>query len=357
MKLFECQSCGLPVHFENSICERCGHILGYLPHHANLSALEPLGDGRWTALAASGGEPYRICANSAYDACNWLIPAGSQETLCLSCRTNRTIPHLGNPEYLAQFQRLQWAKQWLFHGLLRFGLPVRSKFDDPNGGIAFDFLADGGPNFRESQRVMTGHAEGVITINIAEADDAERERQRKKMAEPYRTILGHFRHETGHHYWEQLVQGTSKLEPFRALFGDERADYATALKTHYANGSRNDWHQQFISFYASSHPWEDWAESWAHYMHIVDGLDTAHAYGLSLYPLGGRSPGLVASVTFDPYTQPDFDVLVQNWLPLEFAVNSLNRSVGQPDLYPFVLTPVVLDKLRFVHDLIWSVRG
>lgn len=299
VKLFECQSCGSPLHFENSRCESCGHTLGYLPHHATLSALEPLGGDRWRALAASGGEPYRICANSAFDACNCLIPAGSTETLCLSCRTNRTIPDLSNFDHLIQFQRLQHAKQWLVHGLLRLGLPVRSKFDDPDGGMAFDFLAEPDPTFKESAPVMTGHAQGLITINIAEADDAERERQRKEMAEPYRTILGHFRHEIGHHYWEQLVQGTSHLEAFRARFGDESIDYNAALHAHYSSGASVDWHQNFISAYASAHPWEDWAESWEHYMHVVDTLDTAHAYGLSLYPLGGRSPNLVTSVTFD----------------------------------------------------------
>ncbi|HEX9809122.1 MAG TPA: putative zinc-binding peptidase [Alphaproteobacteria bacterium] len=356
MKLFECQYCGQLLHFENTRCERCGHVLGYLPDRSALSALTPQGGDLWQPLAALG-ERYRFCLNNAYDSCNWLVPESSPEVFCLSCRTNRTIPDLGQIEYRLPFQRLQIAKHRLFHGLLRFGLPVRNKMDDPDGGLAFDFLADPDPTFRESQRVMTGHAQGVVTINIAEADDAERERQRKEMAEPYRTILGHFRHEVGHYYWEKFVRDGPLLDSFRQLFGDESRDYGASLESYYSSGPPSDWPQHFVSAYASAHPWEDWAESWAHYLHMVDALETAYAYGLSLSPMAGHDQALVMSVIFDAYNQPDFDTLVGAWLPLTYAVNSLNRSVGQPDLYPFVLTSAVLKKLRFIHDLIRTVRA
>lgn len=350
MKLFECQNCGLVAHFENSRCERCGHILGFLPGRLVLSALEPKGGDRWEPLAEPGAA-YRFCHNSTHDACNWLVPADSGDAFCLSCRTNRTIPDLGVAENRLLFQRLQIGKARLFYGLLRLGLSVQSKSDDDRG-VAFDFLAAVSPAFRESQPVMTGHAAGIITINIAEADDAERERQRQEMAEPYRTILGHFRHEIGHYYWERLVQGSPWLERFRERFGDERLDYGAALERHYREGPPPDWRARFVSAYASVHPWEDWAESWAHYLHVVDTLETAYAYGISLYPSTGGGPALAMSALFDPYARPEFDRLMEAWLPLTFAVNSLNRSIGQPDFYPFVLSPPALDKLRFVHDLI-----
>lgn len=355
MKLFECQHCGQFLHFENNRCERCGHVLGYLPERAVLSALVP-GEGfHWHPLAAPG-ETHRFCLNNAYDACNWMVPAETSDGFCLSCRTNRTIPDLGNPENLIRFQRLQSGKLRTFYALLRFHLPVRSKLEDLQGGLAFDFLADSDPSFRESQPVMTGHAQGIVTINVAEADDDARERQRKEMAEPYRTILGHFRHEVGHHYWEQIVREGPWLKPFRELFGDERRDYGAALDAHYSSGPPADWRERFVSAYAASHPWEDWAESWAHYLHMVDTLETAYAYGLSLFPAGGRDPGLVTSIHFDAYDEPDFDILMRAWLPLTFAVNSLNRSMGQPDLYPFVLSAPARDKLRFIHDLVRTFR-
>ena len=176
------------------------------------------------------------------------------------------------------------------------------------------------------------------------------------MAEPYRTLLGHFRHEVGHHYWERLIKGRPRLEGFRALFGDETQDYGAALDRHYAEGPPPNWRDSFISAYASTHPWEDWAETWAHYLHIVDTLETAHTYGLRVRPEVGDDKNLAAKIDFDPFDEPDLDIIVQGWLPLTFAVNSLNRSMGQPDLYPFVLTPAVIEKLRFVHDVVREGR-
>lgn len=172
------------------------------------------------------------------------------------------------------------------------------------------------------------------------------------MAEPYRTLLGHFRHEVGHHYWERLVRDGVWHEAFRETFGDERRDYAEALSAHYAGGPPADWQQRFVSGYAAAHPWEDFAETWAHYLHMVDTLETAAAFGLRLAPAAGSASGLVLSIGFEPCRQRDFDALVGAWLPLTYAVNSLNHSMGQPDLYPFVLAPTVQGKLRFVHGLV-----
>src|SRR5919106_4546362 len=334
MKLFECQHCGQLLYFENTRCERCGHDLGYLPDSAVLSALTREDGDRWRLLAAPLGL-VRFCANASYDACNWLVPAESSDAFCRACRHNRTIPDLGVAEHLLRWRRLEAAKHRLVYGLLRLGLPLPSKIEDSESGLAFDFLAGPAGRFQETPQVITGHARGLITINIAEADDAERERARKDMAEPYRTLLGHFRHEIGHYYWARLVRDGRWLEPFRALFGDERQHYGSCLEAHHAAGPPADWPERFISGYAAAHPWEDWAETWAHYLHLVDTLETAQAFRLSVSPAAGDDPALAAAAYFDPYRYDDFDAMIRTWLPLTYAVNSLNRSMGQPDLYPF----------------------
>jgi len=197
--------------------------------------------------------------------------------------------------------------------------------------------------------VMTGHDNGLITLNLAEADDAERERQRHQMDEPYRTLLGHFRHEIAHYYWSRLVANSDRLQEFRDVFGDERKDYGAALQQHYANGPPADWPTHFVTAYASSHPWEDFAETWAHYFHMVDTLETAGAFGLSVRPR--VSKGIATKIDFDAH-HAEMDRIIETWLPLTFAVNSINRSMGLSDLYPFVLAPTVIAKLTFVHDRI-----
>lgn len=352
MKMFECLRCGQTVYFGNTLCERCGSVLGYLPDLAVVSSLVPLDEGRWLP-AADRERPVRFCANAFHGACNWLVPADGTDIFCRACRLNRTIPDLGLPQNRLRWQRLELAKHRLVYGLLRLGLPLTSRFDDPGTGLAFDFLASPAEADGNHPPVVTGHAAGLITIDIAEADDAEREGHRQEMGEPYRTLLGHFRHEVGHYYWERLVAGGPWIASFRDLFGDERLDYGASLQEHYTQGPPPDWQQRHVSSYASAHPWEDFAETWAHYLHIVDTLDTAEAFGLSIRPRGGLDPALVMEIGFDPYRQDDFDALIRAWLPLTYAVNSLNQSMGQPDLYPFVLAPTVMGKLRFVHGLVF----
>jgi hypothetical protein len=228
------------------------------------------------------------------------VPAEASGAFCQACRLNRTIPDLGRPEHLLRWQRLEAAKHRLVYSLLRLGLALVSKFEDPDTGLAFDFLADPPAGFPDGPNILTGHAQGLITINLAEADDAEREHTRKEMAEPYRTLLGHFRHEIGHYYWEQLVRDGPWLEWFRTMFGDERQDYGACLERHHAEGPPPDWQERFVSGYASAHPWEDFAETWAHYLHIVDTLETADAFGLRIAPMAGRAPGLAMAIDFDP---------------------------------------------------------
>jgi hypothetical protein len=351
MKLFECQNCGQPLYFENTSCESCGLRLGYLPDQQVVTALREA-DGLWRSLAVP--QPlYRFCANARYDVCNWLVGCDHPETFCVACRHNRTIPDLANPENLLHWRKIESAKHRLFYTLLKLRLPLTTRVEDENG-LAFDFLSPPADGSADARPVVTGHASGLITLNVAEADDLERERQRKSLAEPYRTLLGHFRHEVAHYYWDHLVANSPALEEFRRLFGDEREDYRAALQHYYAMGPASDWSERFVTAYASAHPWEDFAETWAHYFHMVDTLETAGAFGLRLRPQVAKGAGLDAVIDFDPHVA-ELERIIDTWLPLTFAVNSINRSMGQPDLYPFVLPPPVIWKLAFVHDRVHAV--
>ena len=352
MKLFECQGCGQMLFFENVRCERCGRQLGFLPERLTLSALDPAGEGRWRALAGSR-RLWRFCANAQHGACNWLVPAGGKAELCRACLLNRTIPNLEEPQHQVLWQRIEMAKHRLVYGLLRLGLPLPSKAEEPEKGLAFDFLAGTPQPGEDGPGVVTGHASGLITLDIAEADPVQRERLRRELYEPYRTLLGHFRHEIGHYYWERLIDDPGRHEEFRALFGDERTDYGAALSAHYAQGPQPPtWQESFISSYAKAHPWEDFAETWAHYLHIVDTLETGASFGLRIRPKAGRDRGLAVAIDFDPYREENLERMIQAWFPLTYAVNELNHSMDQPDLYPFILAPKVIEKLSFVHRLV-----
>ena len=265
-------------------------------------ALEPAGDPSWTPVGADGVSR-RFCANAHHDACNWLIPADATDELCRACRHNDMIPDLANADHVAAWREIEFAKHRLFYSLLRWRLPLKTRAEDPDHGLAFEFLAD--PPDPSAPKVMTGHDNGVITIALAEADPAEVERRRSELDEPYRTVLGHFRHEIGHHYWDVLVRDGGRLGAFRATFGDERQDYAEALQRHYRQKAPPDWRDTFVSAYAAAHPWEDFAETWAHYLHIVDTLDTANAFGLSIAPAIDREGAHQARVDFDPYVSGD----------------------------------------------------
>ncbi len=346
MKLFECQNCGQPLYFENTRCESCGAQLGYLPREETVTALRPAGDPLWHALARRNAR-YRFCANAAHGACNWLIEARRPDQFCLACRHNRMIPDLSVPENLRRWRLIEAAKHRLFYTLIKLRLPLDAASDGANA-LTFDFVATAGPA-AVGPLAVTGHTNGLITINLAEADDAERERQRGTMGEPYRTLLGHFRHEIAHYYWDRLIANSPHLEAFRNIFGDERRDYGQSLQAYYAQGAPADWPQHFVSAYASSHPWEDFAETWAHYFHVIDTLETANAFGLVVRPK--LSKGMTTRIDFDPL-HADIDRIVEAWLPLTFAVNSINRSMGAPDLYPFVLSRLAIGKLGFVHERI-----
>jgi hypothetical protein len=344
MKLFTCMQCALTVHFDSRSCIRCGAQLALVPDHLTMLALGADGSAdmqrrRWAS-----------CANRVHG-CNWLVASDDTSPFCIACRLNRTIPDLSVPGNMTLWQRLEQEKRRLIYAALRLRLPVAPKSARADG-LAFDFLADPDPGLRARERVLTGHADGLITMNIAEADPVAREKMRNALDEPYRTILGHFRHESGHYYWDRLVRGSGWIEACRALFGDERADYGAALQAHYDNGPPPRWWDHHVSAYAASHPWEDWAESWSHYLHVVDTLETAWSYGLAIDPRHAGSDALAAEPGFDPYRPADFQMLVSQWVPLSVALNSLNRSMGHDDAYPFALSPAVIDKLAFVHRVV-----
>ncbi|MCX5516013.1 hypothetical protein C3941_04735 [Kaistia algarum] len=353
MRLFECHACSHWLSFEEMQCAGCQRELGYVTDEAHLRSLDAVGqdvDGRPLYAAHPGSEPaFRFCANRAYNACNWLVPSESAEELCLSCRTNLTIPDLSSQLFAERWQHIEIAKHRLMYSLLRLGLAIPNKADDSIGGLSFQFLAD-----MNDMRVMTGHEDGIITINIAEADSVERERARSSMHEPYRTLLGHFRHEIGHYYWDRLVRDGGHLDEFRSLFGDESFDYQAALQQYYAGNYPQDWRERFVSQYASAHPWEDFAETFAHFLHIVDTLETAYAFGLRIRPKRAAQQELAATIDFNPYGDVPIESILEAWKPLTVAVNSLNRSMGQPDLYPFEPGPGVLEKLAFIDRI---VRG
>jgi hypothetical protein len=351
MKIFSCAVCGQTLFFENSQCTKCGHALAFLPERALLSAVEPVpgATGLFVALApAAKGERYRQCGNQIdHAACNWAVAEADDHRYCRACRLNEVIPNLADPQALTAWVTLEIAKRRLVYTLIGLGLPLESRIELPDSGLAFRFLRDE-PG---TEKVFTGHTDGLITINVAEADTPFREKTRQELGETYRTLLGHFRHEIGHYYWDRLISRSQWRGRFRELFGDESADYAEAVNAHYQRGAPSDWPLRFVSSYASMHPWEDWAESWAHYLHMVDTLDTARSFGLALRPKpegGARRPeSQTRRLDFD-----DFDDLMGAWVPLTIALNSLNRSMGLGDLYPFVLSIPAVAKLRFVHEVV-----
>ena len=353
MKIFKCQYCSQMLFFENRTCERCSHRLGFLAEPAELSAIETRDGVRWRALAAPG-KTWRFCDNAERDACNWLVPADGGDRFCEACRHNRTVPDLSSEKNVRAWRQMEIAKHRLFYTLLRLRLPVPNRADDPERGLVFDFLND--PTDPSGPKVLTGHDEGLITLSLVEADDAEREARRTSMGEPYRTLLGHFRHEVGHYYWDRLVRDEGRLAECRAVFGDDEADYNEALKRHYAEGAPAGWQNSFVSTYATTHAWEDFAETWAHYLHIIDSLETATAFGIEVHPIISGDRGLHAEAWVDPYAAGGFDRLIGEWLPLTYAMNAMNRSMGLNDLYPFVLSPAVIVKLGYIHDLAHAPR-
>ncbi len=339
VQTYKCGACGNTVYFENIQCLRCGHPLGFRPDKLEIRTVVETGTGLYREYKKGASRRLRFCANMAHGVCNWLVPADSQSQFCVACELNRTIPNLADPVNVLAWGEFERAKKRLIYSLLRLGLPL----DGAAVGKAplnFDFVND----------ALTGHLDGVITIAVGEADSVERERQRKAMAETYRSMLGHLRHESGHYYWMLLIDDTRNLEPFRELFGDERVHYGAALERHHSQGPPAEWALSHVSAYASSHPWEDWAETWAHYLHMIDALDTAAVHRSE--PRSGRFAPPWQQKSLDVYRVESFDSLITRWIPLTLALNDINRSMGHEDFYPFVIPDLAVTKLAFVHRVI-----
>lgn len=338
---FTCPSCGQHLAFENSLCLSCGSALGFsLDDTALLVITDTDQNGH---AGAVDEDQYQLCANLHLAECNWLVRIGQGDQLCASCALTRTRPADTDTAALASFAEAERAKRRLIAELHELKLPIVGRDQDPEFGLAFDLLSS------ESEKVFTGHHNGVITLDLAEGDDVHREQLRIAMAEPYRTLLGHFRHEIGHYYFYRLVAPSSEYSArFGELFGDPDADYQAALDRHYQNGPPAGWEDDFVSSYATMHAAEDWAETFAHYLHIRDTLDTAAAFGFA--PAGATFERKILGPS-------GFDTIIEMWLPLAWSLNMVNRSMGHDDLYPFVLPPAVLEKMRFVHTVIDEVTA
>lgn len=324
MKSFSCDVCANPLYFENSVCVACGSNLGFSREQRDIVAVDV--DGRWVDPA---GLVWHVCRNLTLSGCTWLAPLEGGQ--CSSCDLTRTRPSDDDLEGLSQFPVAEAAKRHLIVELDALGLQYVSRQDDPDGGLCFDLLSSVGEN------VVIGHEDGVITIDLAEGDVAHRTKVQVDLDEPYRTMLGHFRHEVGHYFEALLVRG-DLIERARELFGDESVSYQAEIDRHYAEGPPANWQESYISTYATMHPFEDFAETFAHMLHIRDTIDTARSYGL---------------LTVDPAAFGSFrDLVAGVWVPLSIALNQINRSMGALDLYPFVIPDPVLDKLDFVASLV-----
>ncbi|WP_053982134.1 zinc-binding metallopeptidase family protein [Marinagarivorans algicola] len=412
MQTFKCDECAHLLFFENNSCIRCGHLLGFsieegdmltlrqvsqvpaanvpAAHKSigqpavmqnpmtssavNLSVIDqntshqkpavrehrPAGEApaktaavHYVDVSDPTGPQYRLCSNATQlNACNWVIPAEQPHDFCVSCRLTEVLPPMPDESRRKQWVRVESAKRRLLYTLIGLGLPVQSREQNANLGLAFRFEESTAEN-----PVYTGHASGVITLNMAEANHAFRENAREKLGEVYRTVLGHLRHECGHYYWELLVLPSAKWLPkARAVFGDEQVSYQEAITRHYEEGAPANWSDHYISAYATMHPWEDWAETWAHYLHMLDTLETAAAYDLAV-----KSPstkGKTRRTKSSMSHRENFDKLFEMWYSLTFVLNGLSRSMGMPDTYPFVISHTVKEKLRLVHDIILDLgRG
>jgi hypothetical protein len=337
MLAFACPVCGRLVTFESVRCLNCGTVLGF-----------DFDSSQMGVVAADGSRvPDRRCANSQLAACNWLV--AEEGELCFSCSLTRTRPNDADEKGLAGFAAAEVAKRRLVFELASLHLPI-SGWHQQTGGLAFDLLSS------ENEPVTTGHADGVITLDLDETDPVQREHMRIRMGEPYRTVLGHFRHEIGHYYEQVLVTPGSSIEDrCREIFGDEREDYQNAMTRYYERGPVPEWEGGHVSAYATMHPWEDFAETFAHYLHIRDTLQTAAAYGVRVDgPAIATSDPIPLHATAEG--QSDMATLFDSWIPMTYALNAISRSMGERDLYPFILGSEVEGKLAFIDSLV-RARG
>jgi hypothetical protein len=330
MRSFSCPVCQNTIHFENTLCTACGTTLGYEPKR-----------GAFVRIGMEEGD-HGYCANNAHGGCNWVVQAGESSPYCLSCDLNELIPPITDAEQSRRWAEVEAAKRRLVYSIVALEIPIYPKRHVPSG-LSFRILVNA--EHGGTGEVTMGHANGVITIDATEADAHLREFRRAELDERYRTLLGHMRHESGHYFWERLCLLGGFLEACREVFGDERADYGDALARHYDSGALADWNERFISAYATAHPWEDWAESFAHYLHIIDGVETAHSVGM----IDAAEPPILSPHDTGSQDDTSFGATLASWHSVAMTMNAMNRSLGHQDYYPFVINPGVASKLDFIH--------
>ncbi len=335
---FKCP-CGADTYFDSINCAFCGAMLGLNPKTWNYEFLTKDGNTYPSKSMSSGA----ICKNGLqYGVCNWIRDPRSKNGLCFSCSFNRYIPNLETQENISRWKILELAKRRLFFNLLRLNIKWSSRWVSPEKGLLFDFLEDSrtSPNIHPAEFVSTGYSKGIITINVLEADPAQRAAQKAANKEVYRTVLGHMRHESGHYLWDMLQAESEIRKSFCRVFGNPGQDYEKALNKFYSKGQRPDWTDSYITPYASSHPIEDWAETWGHYLHIYDGLETAKAFNL-VEPNSG---------------QAGVRDRLKTWQDLTIKLNEMNRSMGLNDLYPFVINEPVIQKFEYIDEIIRALQ-
>ncbi len=323
MQSFECPQCSATLFFDSLVCKSCRTVVSYDPVRADL---------------VGNATP---CANRDAISCNWQT-GGDEAGHCEACRLTTLVPDMGSPGNDALWAQSESAKRWMLANLAAWGW---FGADDAGPRPEFHFLAE--QTGTGAENVAMGHKNGLVTINIMEADPVVRIARREQFNEPYRTMIGHFRHEIAHYIlFHRLYNQPGFIRQFRAIMGDERDDYGAAISSYYENGPIDDWQQSFVSGYASSHPHEDWAETFAHLLHLTDIADTFIAVGFSSID--------VADKNFLPYQAVDSEHLLSFATELTIGLNQLNRSMGLSDIYPFVLTPSIRKKISFVHKWVSS---
>jgi hypothetical protein len=362
MKTSHCNCVGHPtIFFESTSCNACGKLVGITDDFDKARSFEINSGTGLYYLAESPAVFYKKCSNySEHAVCNGMVQvgltdkAGKPVQLCFGCRFNEVIPNLEVLEHIPLWQKMEMGKRRALYTLKSLGLSLVGRAEQPESGLEFNFLVDSDAKdhftspLPDHEKILTGHDNGKITINLAEADDVARTKTRMELGEQYRTILGHFRHELGHYFFDQIIAvDDEKHKLCKLYFGDDEQSYEESLERHYKEGPPPTWRNSFISEYATMHPWEDWAETWAHYMHITDALETLRDADIPLYKVVGQTAPGKSSITQGPFGES-----LDAWMKLSVVLNSLNRSMGLQDAYPFVLTAPVRDKLTFIHHAI-----
>ena len=333
-----CPHCRHFVYLDTLTCPNCEAELGY---HLVTRQFYGVRHGH----VVIDDMTWYTCSNREWS-CNWLVREDAPAGRCFACRLTRRRPAANDTVALEKLAKTEEAKRRLLLQLGDLGMPI-VPWDVKEGGLGFDLIS----SLSDGKPVMIGHANGIITIDLAESLDDRREALRVRLGEPYRTILGHLRHEVGHYFQNVLLADDELWARCRALFGDERASYKDALARHYKLGAPSNWHDGFISEYATMHPWEDFAETFAHYLHITGTLQTAAVIGIHLDAsvTNLRDTDVIPLVS---YRDEPIQRLLSDWEWMSQGFNRINRAMGFGDLYPFTIVGPVRHKLAFIHDIV-----